>query len=382
MFENKTFETIMSNMLSYVSERNPDVDIRTGSMVYTAIAPLALELESVYHELDMILTETFVETASAEYLSKHGDQMGVTYNDATFGHYIGEFDVDVEIGCRFSLDKFNYSVIDKIEQPTEEHPYYTCELVCETEGSEPNGYLGDLTPITFIDNLSYAKLTSILIYGEDEEDAEAYRYRIQLHSKNPSIDGNVAQYEEWLNEYDGIGKYKVIPCWNGNNTVKLRILNPENKRASDELIENAQLYFDPPTDVINDDVTAENYPQGRGMGDGKAPIGAIITVDTSTEVPVVIDCELTLKEGYTTPVGVVESVEEYLNSTVLSKTTIGYMPISAKIYAAESVEDVKNLTVTIKGTVMSTSVTPFVESVTLGEDEIAVLDTENSDWGV
>lgn len=381
MYENKTFENILSDMLSYVSEQNSELDTRTGSLIYNALAPIALELETAYHEMDMILEETFLETASKEYLVKHGNQIGLNINEATCAHVKGEFNVDVAIGTRFNLDEFNYNVIEKLSDPSGENEFYTFELVCETAGSEPNAHLGDLTPINYVANISHAKLTSVLIFGEDEEETEAFRYRLQVHVKNPPINGNVYQYNEWLADYEGIGKYRTIPCWNGINTVKLLISNSENKSASAELVKEVQDYFDPPTSAINDDTNDVAYPQGRGMGNGQAPIGSIITVDTITEVPVVVACKLVLKEGYSSPVGVKEAVEEYLNSLALNKTTISYMAISAEIYNAESVEDVTNLAITINGKTMDTKVTPFIPSVTIADTEVAVLD-ENSTWEV
>lgn len=382
MFETKTYESILSDMLTNISVKNPELDVSTGSIIYTALAPVAMELETAYHEMDMILEETFLETASKEYLIKHGDQLGVEIHEATFGSFKGEFDVDLEIGSRFNLDKFNYNAISKISDPTEDYPYYVFEMVCETAGSEPNGYLGDLTPITYVENLTHAKLISVIVYGEDEEETEDYRYRIQIHAKNPASDGNVAQYNEWLDDYDGVGKYEVKPCWNGINTVKLTILNAKNTAASKELIDEVQAYFDPNDSDINDNVNNETYPQGRGMGNGQAPIGSIVTVDTVTEVPVVIACQLKLKSGYTSPVGVQEGVVEYLESISLNKSSVGYMPISAEIYNAESVEDVLSLAITVKGTRMAVGTNPFIDSVSLGDDEIAILDVENSVWGV
>lgn len=382
MFENKTFEQILSDMLNYVNSIEPDLDTRVGSLIYTALAPMALELETAYHEMDMILDETFLETASKEYLVKHGEQVGLTLNEATYGRYKGEFNVDVVIGSRFNLDKFNYAITSKISDPDATNEYYVFELVCETSGSEPNDYLGDLTPISYVANLSHAKLVSALVYGEDEEDTEIFRARLQEHIAKPPVVGNISQYNEWLSEYDGIGKYRVLSCWNGQNTVKLLILNSENKAASSELITQVQNYFDPPTSSINDDSSDLSYPQGRGMGNGQAPIGAIVTVDTITEIPIKVVCTLQLKEGYISPIGVQEAVEAYLNSLVLNKTTVAYMPLSAKIYDAESVADVTSLTVTVKGTVMDASAVPFVKSVTLADNEIPVLDVENSDWGV
>jgi len=382
MFENKTFETILSDMLGYVRDRNPDLDTRTASIIYTALAPIALELETAYHEMDMILEETFIETSSKEYLVKFGNQVGLEINEATCSHFKGEFDVNVEIGSRFNLDEFNYSVIRKLSDPTDENEFYAFELVCETAGSEPNDYLGYLTPITFVDGLSYATLTSVLTYGEDEEETEAYRYRLQVHCKNPPIDGNVSQYEEWLSEYDGIGKYKILPCWNGVNTVKLVILNPENQSASAELVEQVQQHFDPATATIDDNTTGDTYPQGRGMGNGQAPIGAIVTVDTATEVPVTVNCRVTLKDGYTSPVGVQEAVDEYLKSIAFDKLGVNYAPISAKIYNTACVGDVVSLAITVKGVTMDASASTFINGVPLVDGEVAVLDTENSVWSV
>lgn len=378
MFENKTFENILSDMLSYVSDRNSELDTRDGSIIYTALAPIALELETAYHEMDMILEETFLETASKEFLIKHGNQIGLEINYATNGHFKGEFDVDLEIGSRFNLDKFNYNVIKKLSNPNDDNQYYIFELVCETPGEEPNSYLGDLTPITFVGNLTHAKLTSVLIYGEDEEETEAFRYRLQIHVMEPPVNGNVSQYNEWLDAYDGIGKYKVLPCWNGVNTVKLLILNSNNNAASSELISEVQDYFDPPTSIINDTKTSSDYPQGRGMGNGQAPIGSIVTVDTVIEVPIKIVCQVTLNEGYTSPVGVKEAIDKYLKSIILSKSTIAYMPISAEIYNAESVEDIVSLTITVNGTVMDTKTSPFIDKVAIANNEIGVLDVDNS----
>lgn len=382
MFEQKTFENILSDMLTYVADRNRELDIREGSMIYTALAPIALELETAYHEMDMILEETFLDTASKEYLIKHGNQIGVDLIEATFGHFEGWFNIDVKIGSRFNLDEFNYNVIRKLSDPTDDIPYYIFELVCETEGSEPNGHFGTLTPITYISQLKYAELKSIIIPGEDEEDTEAYRYRLQVHIKNPPAGGNISQYNEWLDEYDGIGKYRVIPCWNGVNTVKLMILNAENKQADDVFLEAVQEYFDPPTTTINDDSSDATYPQGRGMGNGVAPIGSIVTVDTVTEVPVKIVCNLKLKNGYTSPVGVVEAVQNYLESIALVKKSIAYMPIFVAIYNAECVEDIVSLSITVKGTVMDTDAATFVDSVAIEDNEIAVLDIVNSVWSV
>lgn len=382
MFEHKTFESILSDMLNSVLALDPNLDVRTGSVMYTALAPIALELETAYHEMDMIVEQTFMETASKEYLVKHGEQIGVPLNEATYAHFMGEFDVDVEIGSRFNLDKFNYTVINKIFDPTELNRNYVFELVCETEGSEPNKYLGDLTPITYVENLSMAKLVSVWGAGEDEEDTEHYRYRLQTHIKNPPADGNVAQYNEWLDSEPKVGKYKVMPCWNGTNTVKLLILDSENRKATQTLLDEVQGSFDPPTSQLNDDVENPTYPQGRGMGNGKAAIGSIVTVTTADEVPVEVIATLKLKKGYSEPTGVIDNIKKYLTSISLDKNYVEYLSIYTAIYTAESVAEIVSLEVMVNGVIMNVTQAPFINTVSIADNEIPVYDEILSSWSV
>ena len=380
MFENKTFETILSSMLNYVSEKNPELDTRIGSVIYTALAPIALELESAYHEMDMIIDETFMETASKEYLVKHGNQLGLELREATCAHFKGEFNAQLEIGTRFRLDKFNYTVINFIEeiQRTNDKgeaidPYYIYELVCETAGAEPNDHLGKLTPITYVEKLSHSELTSVLVYGEDEEDTEQYRYRLQVHAKNPPSDGNVAQYNEWLDEYDGVGKYKVFPCWNGINTVKLSIVNTKN-RADSNLVEAIQEYFDPVEGNIVDDKSDPTYPQGRGMGNGKASIGSIVTVVSPEEVNADITARFILKDGYDDRclVGVKDVLESYFTEIAFDNY-VDYMKIYAKLSEIEGIKEIFTLKIVVGDTIMDTQHSWFIPKAPLYENQVAVL---------
>ena len=97
MYEGKIFEDILSEMLSYVSDRYPDIDTRTGSVMYNALAPCALEIETVYHEMDIIIEETFLETASKEYLIKHVAQRDYDNGNITEQCYTAMMEYEVEI---------------------------------------------------------------------------------------------------------------------------------------------------------------------------------------------------------------------------------------------------------------------------------------------
>ena len=67
MYENVTYEEILERMLSRVPN---NMDKREGAIIYDALAPAAVELQLMYIELDVILKETFADTASREYRSE------------------------------------------------------------------------------------------------------------------------------------------------------------------------------------------------------------------------------------------------------------------------------------------------------------------------
>lgn len=360
-YENMTYENILDRMLDRITTNYPNVDTREGSMVYNACAAAAVELAILYTDLDNVRNESFVETASREYKLMGCRDVGIdtTIFDATYGVFRGEFNVQVPIGSRWNQDEYNFQVIEFIEQDTN----YFYRLRCETAGSEPNISIGNLTPISNVPTgLTLARITECLIMGEDEASDEYINEYYNSFVNNDYGDGNLAQYELWCQNYTGIGNYRVLPLWNGVNTVKVSILAVDNTAAAEDLISEFQNYLDPPTATINDTTTDPTYPQGRGMGNGVAPIGAIVTVNTATEKPLTILCTGVLKEGYSEATGAEEAIVEYLSSIAYEKSAVSYMSIGAAILSAESVDSIVSLTINGETT-----------DITLADNEIGVL---------
>ena len=67
MFEYMTFDKIIHDMLENIPN---GLDKREGSVLYNALAPVALELQNAYIEMDTILNLTFVDTTEGIYLTK------------------------------------------------------------------------------------------------------------------------------------------------------------------------------------------------------------------------------------------------------------------------------------------------------------------------
>ena len=353
-YEDMTYEVILQRMMDRVTSKYPNLDNREGSIIFNALAPAALEMAIMYTELDNVLKESFVNTASREFILIGCEQMGmdITQFDASCGTHKGEFDVEVPIGSRWNCELFNYTVTEFIGMNDD---YYTYKMDCDTAGTAPNTQVGDLTPITDAPTgLSYAMVTECLIEGENESSDEEIRSAYYEFVTKAVSDGNVAQYERWCSEYDGIGNYKIYPLWNGANTVKVSILNTSNRKASDTLIAEFQEYLD---------------PNIEGMGNGVAPIGAFVTVTTAAEVPVNISATITLKAGYNDTDKITTTLSDYLSSIAYEKTQISYMTIGAVILGVEGVESVSNLVVN-NGTI----------DLPLGVEEIPVIGTV--DWTV
>ncbi len=345
MYESVTFESILKRMLEKIPD---DMDKREGSIVYDALAPCAIELQLMYIELDNILKETFADTSSREYLILRAKERGLSPYEASYAVLQGEFNIDVPLGTRFNIDEMDFVVTEKIED-------CIYKLECETIGSDGNKYFGDMIPINYINGLTSAKLTKLLIPGEDEEKTESLRNRYFDSFDTKSYGGNKSDYLEKTNAIEGVGVTKVVPVWNGGGTVKLTILDSEYNKASDVLVETVQGIIDPTKD---------------GQGVGVAPIGHVVTVDTVNEVEVLIETTLTFDSGYsfeTLESKISDVIDEYIleereNWGEQSHLVIRIAYIEARVLSLTGILDISN-----------TKINGADENLTLGEFEIPVL---------
>lgn len=339
-----TYEEILQRMLDRVPN---NIDKREGSIIYNALAPAAVELAQMYIEVERILNEGFADTASREYLIKRAAERGITPYPATPTIVKGEFNIDVPIGSRFSLDDLNYVVVEKIEPGI-------FKLQCETSGSKANGYLGTLIPVEYIEGLTTAEVTEILVPGEDEEETEAFRERYFRSFDPESYGGNIADYKQKTKSIPGVGGVKVYPVWNGGGTVKLVIINSEYQKPSSELVDQVQTIIDP--------------VQNQGMGLGVAPIGHVVTVEGVKERVVNISTNITYQQGWQwedIKPYVEEAIDEYFLELIKEWEDVDIIirisQIETRILGIEGVIDVGD-----------TEINGVAENLVLESDEIPV----------
>ncbi|MCK5130151.1 MAG: baseplate J/gp47 family protein [Clostridiales bacterium] len=274
MFENKTFNSIINDMLNSVSD---DMDKREGSLIYNAIAPAALILAQLYIDLDLVLIETFADTASRDYLIKRIFERGLSPLPATKSVLCGVFNMEIPIQSRFSIEDLNFIAKEK----TTDFEY---KMECESEGSVGNSLLGRLIPIDYIQGLTTAQLTEILVPGEDEEDTESIRKRYIDSLEAEAFGGNKEDYKQRTNALDGVGGVKVHPVWDGGGTVKLEIIDSNYNEPNTSLVEEVQDAIDP----------WDNQGEGLGI----APIGHVVTVEGVFEETIDIEFDIVYEEGW------------------------------------------------------------------------------------
>ena len=277
MFQNISFEFLLKRMMDRVVEKYPNTDTREGSIIYNALAPAAVELQNVYLELDYILKQAFADTCDRDSLIKLSSERGITPYQTTYAILKAVFNCDVPIGSRFSLDKLNYIVTERISEGV-------YKVQCETIGEIGNEFMGKIIPIDYINGLQAAEITEILIPAEDEEETEHLRQRYIASFNGQAFGGNRVDYKEKVTAIEGVGGVKIYRAWNGGGTVKLVIINSQFDVPSSVLIDKVQTTIDP---TVN-----------QGDGDGLAPIDHVVTVFGVGEVDVDVKLTITYKDGW------------------------------------------------------------------------------------
>ncbi len=336
MFEGQTYETILKRCLDRVDD---GLDKREGSIIYDALAPACAELAQLYISLDALLSEAFAKTASLDYLILLAQERGINRYEAAAAKGIGEFNIDVGSGVRFSLDIYNWTTTEFYEKD-ESTGHFRYYMECETPGSSPNGYTGSLIPISTITGLTYSRLIRIITPGEDAEDVETLRKRYFESIDNTAFGGNISDYKAKVKAIDGVGGVRVYRAdsWNGAGTVRLVVQTSEYKSPEAEFIRQLQDMIDP--------------LMSQGEGYGIAPIGHQVTVEGVKTTPVTVSGSFIMQEGYSYD-NIKEKAEESVNGYFdeLNRNwenedvVIYWVRVLMALMSAEGVKSVENITI-------------------------------------
>lgn len=117
--------------------------------------------------------------------------------------------------------------------------------------------------------------------GQEEESDDDFRVRILGEYLGTTGGGTQADYRRWV-VGQGVERASVIPVWDGPGTVLVVLMQADGSPVLQSLIDSIQEFLDP-------------VP---GQGAGQAPVGATVTVTTSSLLFIDIEAEVTPELGY------------------------------------------------------------------------------------
>lgn len=324
-------EKILTSMLEDVSN---EYDKRPGSFIYDALAPVACKFEETDQSIDIVKEKLNIENLSGDELELRVYQKtGIHRKKATkaIGSVtltgtgtIHEGDLfETEGGTQFRATEtkiINTSRHVSIEA-----------LIAGTNGIVAANTI-TLFPVTLTGFTSVTN-TEPTHDGYEEESDNDLLVRYYDRIRTPATSGNKNHYKNWAKEVPGVGDAQVIPLWNGDNTVKVVIINSARQPSSPDLVQTVQQYID---------------PDGTGKGDGVAPIGAFVTVESAIGIDVNVTAQIELASGHTiheVTNNFIENLTQYLAGIAFVESIVSYAKIGALLLSTTGVADYVNLLV-------------------------------------
>lgn len=294
-----------------VYERVPaDLDISVGSYEYDAIEPTNTEFAVVYFMLRNIILMAFPQYSFGEYLTLSAASHGVYRKAATYAGgkllITGIAGTVIPAGTKFSNTIPAGSTLTVKYYTSQKYAVVSnnktveVEVVADEIGVVGNAQANEINlNLTDIPNLVSVTNVAAFTNGVDEENDKTLLARLLDKVRNPTSGGNKNDYKQWAKEIPGVSEAEVIPLWNGPGTVQVIIIG-EGGSPIPDLVEKVKEHLDP-----------SNH---EGEGEGRAPIGATVTVITTENYALRIDInELEFESGYSlinTRQNIVKAVKE------------------------------------------------------------------------
>ncbi|MGG3803176.1 baseplate J/gp47 family protein [Metabacillus fastidiosus] len=285
-------ETIKEKLLE--SGSLEDYRKEPGDYVYDVVVPQAPMIQQQQANMDEVLRNAFTLYAEDEYLDMKVIEADLERTPAQPAQ--GVLIVGASAGVIIPAGhELSCTVIDEDGNPitatvNEEVPFNEAGALSIDITTEGTGDIMNVPPgSSWFFSPPIAGVESItqpgrLIGGADREDDESLRNKWKAKKHKPVRSGNKHHYVTWALEVPGVGAAKTVPLWAGRNTVKVIIADTEGQPATPQLVTNVQMYIDPSQD---------------GMGEGVAPVGAIVTVESVANLAINIAAGITLIAGST-----------------------------------------------------------------------------------
>jgi len=325
-------EVIHEKMLNNIDD---SFDKTEGSFFYDATKPVAIALSEQDVKIESVKDELILENLSGEELEKRiNDISGLNRKVATYASdpvtITGVPGTSVMKDTLVASETVNF-IIDETKV-IDETGSVSVIVICESPET-----IGNVP----VDVIKYFPVTIAGLTAVTNEDAFTNGYKAESDEdllirhyekiRTPATSGNKYHYKNWAKEIPGVGDAKVFSLWNGNNTVKILIINQDRLPADISLVNEVQDYIDPGI---------------TGLGDGTAPIGAFCTIESAIGKVINVSFTGVTDNTVTTEVmneSIENNLDEYFKSIALGSLSVSYAIIGAEILKASGILDYSNL---------------------------------------
>lgn len=324
---------ILNRMLGNMSD---DVDKTEGYLIYEDAAATSIEFNKALSALDDVVVKFDISNLTSDELATRVyERTGLTKNEATFATttltIVGN--TTINIGDLFQTpSRVQFAATEAITI-IGNGVVNIKALVAGAIGIVPANQI-TATPIAISGVVSLTNL-SPTIGGYDAETDSALLERYYEKIQSPQTGGNIAQFISLIKDYSGVGDVKVYPTWNGNNTIKLAIIDSNKLPLSSGFINLVQTYMDP-------------LGATWGQGFGKAPFGAFTTVASATAKVININFTAIKDLDYSDAqrqTNIELALTNYLKSIAFVATSVSYTKIGALIIDTDGFLDYTGLTI-------------------------------------
>ncbi|TKI72652.1 baseplate J/gp47 family protein [Lysinibacillus mangiferihumi] len=320
-----------------LSKAPTGIDTSEGQMFFDHTKPTAIiATEITQFHLSITLQMMFPQFATGKFLEWHGAPYHIFRRGGTNASGKVKLKSKKE-GQVIPTGTIVYTLGDDTESAKE---YKTTENVVINNGEAivrieaiESGNIGNTAARTVVTIQRGYEVDNIINLepitgGTEAESDESLRERILNRIALAPLSGARRDYERWAKEVDGVGNVIVQPLWKGPRTVRVLITDANNQFANDELMRRVKEYIDP-----------EEF---EGLGEGKAPIGAIVTVGTIEPVVINITARIYFEEG-ADPTLTLERAKNNMNRGLLNAMIVRTTEVGASLIETEGVLDYQEL---------------------------------------
>lgn len=285
-----------------------------GSFALDNLAAVAAELERIEElGVNYMPNRIFPTLATGEDLTLAAANFGVERKPASFAEVTLTItgDPGQEIGNDVKAAAGDVIFVCQQETVIPESGVAKVHAQCETAGEEGNVGAGAIDEfITDYQGLLSVTNESQSYGGADQESDESLRGRVKSRWQNPSTGGNRADYVNWALGVEGVAKARAFNPSAGN--VKVYVIAAGNREAGKELIGQV----------------------GQRIQELR-PIGANVTVESAKAVPLNLQIQASILEGYTDEgvrEEIISALKEYIEGISFVENRVSYLKIADLLF--------------------------------------------------